>query len=56
MWPWVAQFDNSNILYLYLYLQQPQYGPHSVISQTLQAEIPELVPGLTYEFKVTNNT
>jgi len=44
------------ILYLYLYHQQPQYGPHSVISQTLQAEIPELVPGLTYEFKVRART
>jgi len=36
--------------------QQALHGPHSIISQTLQAEIPGIVPGLTYQFKVTTNT
>jgi len=36
-------------------IQQPQYGPHSITSQNLQAEIPEMVPGLTYQFKVRDS-
>jgi len=51
--PLHTESTDSMIFCTFLYRQQPQYGPHSVISQTLQAEIPGIVPGLTYQFKVT---